>query len=301
MKGIIASAVLCTASILHAALPCGGHGTRETMLVSTAWLAAHLADPNVVVLAVGRPGEYEDGRIPGALDLKYADIVTRAGETSLTTELPPMERLAEVFGKLGVSNSSRVILYVSNDSLSLTTRAYLTLDSMGMGARTALLDGGLATWKSENRPVTKEVRAMKAAKLEPCAQNDIIADRGYVQANLRRAGVDIVDARDPGFYSGAQIPNNQRAGHIPGAANITYKTLVDSMNKFKTADDLAAMFTAAGVKPGDRVVSYCHIGQQATVVYFAARYLGYDARLYDGSWEDWSAHSELPAEVSARK
>jgi thiosulfate/3-mercaptopyruvate sulfurtransferase len=306
MKGIIASAVLCMAvlymaPISHAAPPCGGHGTRETMLVSTAWLAAHLADPNVVVLAVGRPGEYEDGHIPGALDLKYADIVTKAGETPLTTELPPMARLADVFGKLGVSNSSRVILYVSNDSLSLTTRAYLTLDAMGMGARTALLDGGLGTWKSESRPVTKEVRAVKAAKLEPCAQNDIIADRGYVQVNLRHAGVDIVDARDPGFYSGAQIPNNQRAGHIPGAANITYKTLVDSMNKFKTAQDLAAMFAAAGVKPGDRVVSYCHIGQQATVVYFAARYLGYDARLYDGSWEDWSAHRELPAEVSERK
>ncbi len=301
MKRFMACGVVCLASLLHAAPACGGHGTRETMLVSTAWLAGHLNDPNVVVLAVGRPGEYDGGHIPGALELKYADIVTRPGETPLTAELPPMERLADVFGKLGVSNNSRVILYVSNDALSLTTRAYLTLDAMGMGARTALLDGGLVTWQSENRPVTKEVRAVKAAKLAPCPQNDIIADRDYVRANLRHAGVDIVDARDSDYYTGAQVPNNRRAGHIPGATNIAYKTLADAMNQFKPAGELASLFAAGGVKPGDRVVSYCHIGQQATVVYFAARYLGYDARLYDGSWEDWSAHTELPAEVSDRK
>lgn len=301
MKAILALGVLCLSAAGQAAPGCGGHGTRQTMLVSTAWLSAHLNDPDLVVLAVGRPGEYDAGHIPGALELKYSDIVTKPGETPLTTELPPMDRLADVFGKLGVSNQSRVILYVSNDGLSLTTRAYLTLDAMGMGGRASLLDGGYVTWQSEGRPVTKEVRSIKPAKLTPCAQNDIIADREYVRANLRRPGVDIVDARDPGYYSGAQIPNNQRAGHIPGAQNITYKNLVDAMNKFKPAEDLAAMFTAAGIKPGDRVVSYCHIGQQATVVYFAARYLGYDARLYDGSWEDWSAHAELPAEVSVHK
>jgi len=301
MNKILAGGVLCLASLLHAAPGCGGHGTRETMLVSTAWLSAHLNDADVVVLAVGRPGEYDTGHIPGALELKYADIVTKPGETPLTSELPPMDRLADVFGNLGVSNSSHVVLYVSNDALSLTTRAYLTLDAMGMGAHTALLDGGLVAWKSESRPVTKEVRAVKPVKLVPCPQTDIIAARDYVRANLRHPGVAIVDARDPDYYTGAQVPNNRRAGHIPGAANITYKTLADAMNKFKSPADLADLFSAGGVKPGDRVVSYCHIGQQATVVYFAARYLGYDARLYDGSWEDWSAHTELPAEVSEHK
>jgi len=158
MKGTLLSGMLCLALAVHAAPGCGGHGTRETMLVSTDWLAAHLKDATVIVLSVGRPGEYDAGHIPGALELKYSDIVTKSGETPLTTELPPMQRLSEVFGSLGVSNSSHVILYVANDALSLTTRTYLTLDAMGMGARTSLLDGGFVTWKNENRPVTQEVR-----------------------------------------------------------------------------------------------------------------------------------------------
>ena len=298
---VCAAAFLGLAQGSFAATPsCGGHGDRNSMLVSTAWLGEHLRDPNLVILAVGQKGDYEVGHIPGALYLDYNDIHTMPGPGHpLTLELPPMAQLAEVFGKLGVSNDSRIVLYVSKDWFSPTARAFLTLDAMGMGARTSMLDGGLPVWQSEGRPVSTEVRAVKAAKLEPCPQSDIIVDATYVNANLRHAGVDIVDARNVEFYTGAKIPNGQRAGHIPGASNITYSTLVDDKGKLKPIDTLQEKFQAAGIKSGDRVVSYCHIGQQASLIYFVARYLGYDARLYDGSWEDWSKRAELPAETSA--
>ncbi|MFZ0818579.1 MAG: sulfurtransferase [Candidatus Acidiferrales bacterium] len=278
---------------------CGGHGDKNTMLVSTAWLAEHLKDPNLVMLAVGQRSEYDAGHIPGSLFLDYEDTHLMKGPTGLSVELPPMADLSAVFGKLGVSNNSRIVLYQTKDWFSPMTRSYLTLDAMGLGPHTSVLDGGFPVWKKEGRPVTTDVRTVTPGTITTCAQNDVIAHLDEVKASVHHAGVEIVDARDPEFYSGQKQPSNQRLGHIPGALSIPFRTLTDDSGKVKSPTELTEIFKAAGVKPGDRVIAYCHIGQQATAVYFTARYLGYDVRLYDGSWEEWSAHKELPAETSS--
>jgi thiosulfate/3-mercaptopyruvate sulfurtransferase len=292
--------LMACAVLLRAAAPvCGGHGDRASMIVSTAWLAEHGKDSGLVILSVGQKQDYDAGHIPGALFLDYTDIRTMApAGQEPNVELPPMAQLKDVFEKLGVNNDSHIILYVAKDQLTLTTRAFLTLDAMGFGARASILDGGFPLWQKEGRAITKDVRPVTRGKLDVCPQNDVIASRDYVRDNLHHPGVDIVDGRTAEFYTGTRIPQGQRAGHIPGASNLPYSTLVDADGKWRSADELRKQMEDVGIKPGDRVVSYCHIGQQATVVYFVARYLGMDARLYDGSWEDWSAHTDLPAEIS---
>ena len=166
---------------------------------------------------------------------------------------------------------------------------------MGLGAQTSVLDGGIAVWESEGRPVSTEAATPKRGVLIPCPQNDVIVDARFVIANMGHSGMDIVDARAPEYYLGENTAQGKRSGHIPGAVNLPFSSLTDGQGKFYSADELRGMFARTGIKAGDRVVSYCHIGLQATMVYFTARYLGYDARLYDGSWEDWSAHQEFPA------
>ena len=97
-------------------------------------------------------------------------------------------------------------------------------------------------------------------------------------------------------------PNaEQRAGHIAGARSVPFTEIADDRNIFKSANDLAALFKAAGVQPGDTVVGYCHIGQQATGMLFAARSLGYPVLLYDGSFEDWSRRTDFPVETPSDK
>jgi thiosulfate/3-mercaptopyruvate sulfurtransferase len=284
-----------------AAAACGGHGDRDSLLVSTSWLADHLNDRNLVVLAVGDKAEYDKAHIPGALWVEYMATHVMQSPAGLTLEMSPMADLVEVFGALGVTNDSRIVLYSIRNVDAPTARIALTLDAMGLGSHTSILNGGTPVWKGEDRPLTAEVRKATRGKIEPCPQNDVIVDVDYVRSNLHHAGVDIVDARNSEFYTGARIPDGQRAGHIPGASNITFSTLVDAQGKLLPADAIQAKFSSAGIKPGDRVVSYCHIGQQASLIYFVARYLGYDARLFDGSWEDWSRHADLPAETSAAR
>ena len=282
-----------------AAATCGGHGTRESLLVSTRWLADHINDANLVVLAVGEKADYDAGHIAGSRWIEYSSVGVK-GQTGLTLELPPMDKLVEVFSQLGVSNDSRVVVYRLKDWLTQAARIIMTLDAMGLGQNAAMLDGNLATWKEEGRATTGDTVVARPGKLTPCPPSDVITDLNFVKANLHQAGVRILDARDPKIYRGETTRLGFPPGHIEGAGNVYWSGLLDDKTgKLKPVEELEAKFRDAGVKPGDKVVTYCFIGQQASALYLFSRYLGYDTRLYDGSWDEWSKHPELPAETTA--
>ena len=302
IAGLFILGALLPCAPAMAAAGCGGHGTRESMLVNTAWLAKHLHDANVVVLAVGKKDEYAAGHIPGSGYLESAELrksTPPAVNDALTLELPPVEQVRDVLGKAGISDGSRIVLYSTADNATMTARIYLTLDAMGLGAATSILDGGLGAWRREGHPVTQDMSVVTQGNLQLCPQNDVVTSLDYVRSQVRKPNTAIVDARLPEYYSGEKIPPQRRAGHIPGAINIPFASLLDESGRMLPAETLQQKFAAAGAHPGEQVITYCHIGQQASLAYFVARYLGYDSRMFDGSWQEWSAHSELPAETSA--
>jgi len=267
---------------------------REPMLVTVDWLADHLRDPSFVLLQIGDKKEYDKGHVPGAQFLEYESISTPHGQ-GLMLELPAVEQLVSVFERLGVSNNSHVILYFGTNWVTPTTRVYWTLDYLGLGDRTSILNGGLVAWQATHHPVSTETKQPAKGSITPAPRKEIVADAAWVSSHLNEPGVTIIDARTHEFYNGSQSDGNPRSGHIPGASNLPYLDVVDQdNNKFKSPDAIRELFRAAGLKPGNLMVSYCHIGQRATVLYFTAKMLGYDAKMYDGSWEDWSHRKDLP-------
>src|SRR5437762_9945566 len=271
---------------------------KSSLIVSTEWLAQHLKDDELVLLQAGEKSEYETAHIPGAQFIQLADISTPRGQ-GLILELPSPAQLKTTFERLGVTDRSRIVVYFSKDWVTPTARVFMTLDYLGFGDRTSILDGGLPAWQAAGKLVTAEMKAPRPGNFTPRPDTKLVVDAAWVSANLKKPGVAILDARATKFYTGAEAGQMPRAGHIPSAKSIPFSSLVDeSTNKFKSVESLRDLFNTAGVKPADSVATYCHIGQQASLLYFVARYLGYEAHLYDGSFQDWSNRSELPVEKS---
>ena len=265
-----------------------------TFLVSTRWLADHLGDPSLVVLHVGPKDEYEKTHVPGARYLSFEAFA--AHRDGLSLQLPAVERLDSVFESLGVSDDSRIVLIYGGRWITPTARAYLTLDYLGLGGQTSILDGGLQAWVAEGRPVTAETPTPARGSLRP-RPREVVADVDWVRGHLDAAEVAILDARTANYYDGTDAGSMPRAGHLPGAQNVPYTSIVDDSLRFHDAATLRERFEAAGVQAGQLVITYCHIGQQASLVYFVAKMLGFDARLYDGSFQEWSRREDLPVEA----
>lgn len=277
---------------------------RSDMLVTTAWLAQHLKDPNLVVLHVSRDRTaYDAGHIPGARFVALSDIVvTRDG---ILNELPPAAALKSVLERAGVSDDSRVILY-GDTSVLPATRAYFTLDYLGHGDSAALLDGGLPKWSAEARLLEKEAPSVKEGRLTPRPRPEVVVninavkDLSFSAINAPAASPVLVDARTAAEFKGTTAANAEipRPGHIPGATDVYWMETQASKSDMSLLPvaSLRKMYESAGVTPDRPVVTYCNTGMQASQSYFTLKYLGYDTRMYDGSFSEWSNVKDAPVQ-----
>jgi thiosulfate/3-mercaptopyruvate sulfurtransferase len=279
---------------------------RQALVVDAAWLKAHLADPDLVLLHVGDKAGYEAGHIPGARLVSLNDIsISDHSGHGLMLEMPPSDDLRHRLEALGISDKSRVIVYYGKDWVSPSTRVIFTLDYAGLGNNASLLDGGQDAWVRNGGVVTKDVPEAKAGTLSPLKLRPIVVDAATVHDRLGKPGFAVVDGRDAVYYDGVEtggahgVPH--RTGHIRGAFSIPYTSITDDQLMIRSNAELEALFTKAGVKPGDTVIGYCHIGQQTTAMLFAARTLGHKVLLYDGSFEDWSRHTEYAVDNPSEK
>jgi thiosulfate/3-mercaptopyruvate sulfurtransferase len=263
---------------------------NDRMLVSTDWLAKNL--DNVTVIEIGDSFTYGSGHIPGARLVPFAKIID--DRNGATNELPPVPELEALFTAAGIGDGRPIVIY-SRDPL-YSTRAFFTLDYLGQGSRTAILDGLWAKWHAEARQMAQTVEPVKPVPFHSVLNPGALAAFNTVKqiVGLRppfSANAVLIDARPPEQYDGAVAGVDvKRAGHIPGAVNVAVAENFrpGAIPVFKSEADLRALYAKAGVTDTSTNIVYCRTGMQASLTYFVLRYLGYDARLYDGSFTEWS-------------
>jgi thiosulfate/3-mercaptopyruvate sulfurtransferase len=282
---LAACAVVLAALSLTSPAKTGDGAVHPEMIVSAKWLSEHLTDPKVVILHVGeKRSEYDSGHIPGARFLALQNFID--GDEA---ELPSVEKLKDTFEKLGVSDGSRVVIYTTA-WFPMAGRAYYTLDYLGDGDHAALLDGGLDEWRAEKRPLSKDEAKTARGSFTPHVHPEVRAMMDEVKkiSEQPTKTLALVDSRPEKRYTD---------GHIAGAVHVYWQeTLVDAKSNpvFLSPDKLKALFAARGIAPGQKLVTYCEIGLQASHDYFIAKYLGYDAAMFDGSIHEWSHMNKLP-------
>jgi thiosulfate/3-mercaptopyruvate sulfurtransferase len=279
------------------------------LLVSPSELAAMLKDPAVVVVAVGtNPADFELGHVPGARFVLYGDFAIDTD--GLQSELPPIDQLRRVLANAGINDRSKVVIYGSTIA---ATRLFFTLDYFGH-PYARVLNGGLNAWKQsggaiENGP--PQIRHRLDTDLTPKVQAQRVVTADWIKERLssptlrqaqgrpeqsRGAKMTLLDARPDAEFTGSDGGMNGAhvKGHLPDARQLVWNTLLDSSGRFLPDAELEKKYDAIGAAKGTPLVSYCMIGMRASVTYFVARHLGYDARMYDGSIVDWTRR-KLPA------
>ena len=293
-KGSLPLLVLVASATLAAPVPLNAQARRDaplppadSLVVSTGWLAAHLHDPRVVVLHAGAHDEeaFARAHLPGA---RYLDLMAiTANVAGVPTELPAVALLDSVFESVGVSDDSRVVLY---GSPTVVGRAFFTLEYLGH-SRVSVLDGGLRRWRAEGRAVASEATRHARGRLTPRPRPEIVAGAAWVRDRLGNGRVALLDTRTDAEFLGVGERRGLRSdGHLPGAQHLLWEELLESEDELELRDAgvLRAKFLARGAAPGDTVVTYCLVGMRASLSYLVARWLGYETRMYDGSYAEWS-------------
>ncbi|HMM48851.1 MAG TPA: sulfurtransferase [Miltoncostaeaceae bacterium] len=279
--------------------------TRDQVLVSTEWAAAHLDDPAYRFVEVDEDTEaYSHNHLRGAIGWHWRDDLHAAPRR----EFIDQDGVRALLGRAGVGPDTTVVLYGGNNNW-FAAYAYWILRYRGFD-RVVLIDGGRKKWELEARELVSEVPSPAPADPGPLAAGrpELRADRDEVVAGIGAAGIALVDVRSQAEYSGEMLapphlPQEQPhvPGHVPGAASIPWSSAANDDGTFKSDEELAELYGAKGVTPDKDVIAYCRIGERSSHTWFVLHeLLGYErVRNYDGSWTEYGSLVGVPVEVGA--
>ncbi|HEX9447157.1 MAG TPA: 3-mercaptopyruvate sulfurtransferase [Dongiaceae bacterium] len=274
-------------------------------LVTTDWLAANLAQPDLRVIDATYylPMQGKDARaaylaehIPGAIFFPIDEIADTS--SSLPHMLPPAEKFSARLRKLGIGDGNRIVVY---DRTGLLGAARVWWMCRIFGVKdVAILDGGLAKWLAEDRPVEDGEPAPRERHFTARLDNTQVRSKDQILRNLASKREQVLDARSAGRFNATEpeLWPGRRAGHIPGAYNLPYTQLLNPLDgTLLPADQLRAAFQKSGIDLSKPVITSCGSGITASILAFGLHLIGHrDVSVYDGSWAEWGLPGDTPVE-----
>ncbi|HTM77347.1 MAG TPA: sulfurtransferase [Devosia sp.] len=273
-------------------------------LVSADWVKDNLNNPKLRIFEVSvDPGVYAAAHIPGAVNLDWhVDLVD-----TVNRDIASREKLQAKLREAGVDADTNIVIYGDHNNWFAAWGAWV-LDVYGLGAKVKLLDGGRKLWEARKLPVTADLPKTAASNLTLADRNEALRARLTNVLDIAQGRVDgkLVDIRSPDEYTGKIFAPEGvkelsiRAGHVPGAENVPWGTIVNEDGTFKPVDEIRRIYAAKGVDGSKPVITYCRIGERSSHSWFALkRILGYDVRNYDGSWTEYGNAVGVPVENTA--
>lgn len=271
--------------------------SRDTLLITVSDLQKKLGAPNLCVIDVRPAEDFARGHIPGAthFDLFGLSLVD-TGDAPLRAFMFMIHHVLEL---RGVSETKEVVFYEGNSGMR-AARGVWFLEYYGH-ADVKMLDGGMQAWLASGAPVTTDGTVPKAAAFKTAQRREVLATADDVLRALDQKDTIILDTRSEGEHFGTMI-RAARGGAIPHSIHVEWTDNLDAAGKFKSNEELKAMYDRAGVTPDKEVYSYCQGGYRAAHSYIALRLLGFaKVRNYIGSWKEWGDRTDLPLEIPQKK
>ena len=271
------------------------------VLVSTQWVSEHSSDPKVQLVEVDvDTSAYDQGHIAGAVGWNWQTQL----QDNIRRDLIEKAALDQLLGQSGISNDTTIILYGDNNNWFA---AYALWQLKYYGHKDVrLMNGGRKKWIEEKRPLTTEATKVNPGSYRATGPDESLRARKEQVSTIvdKKSKGHLVDVRSVDEFTGKIIAppgmseTAQRAGHIPGAANVPWAQASNEDGTFKSADALKQLYQGKGITGGDEVIAYCRIGERSSHTWFVLKYLlGYDnVKNYDGSWTEWGNLVGAPIE-----